>query len=248
MKQQHLIMGQESRNKHWSSKMLNLLGIWLWEQGEYGHSLLCITGSQWGYKVGSQLKVTWDSVIHTDDHEVKIELEHPDEDNRPLNGFAKKYIELAVNTVDIDDYEETIFMNYKTGKPLSTSTLNRELQRFSEKFFASIQGKLYTEVNLKPLKSNAFQIAFALEMLKKYNYSKKCFVEISKFMGHRTLKDTIKLLEVEPFDEIIYDFNGIDENESFDSMLFENDQKLNSYIHEATFDYWLSSKESILTH
>ena len=205
--------------------------MWLWEKGEYGHALLCIHGPQWGYKIGHQLKITWHDVMTTDDWEVYGELMYPDKyvDHRPIIGIARDYIELASKTVKFENWEDSLYMNYKTGKPLSTSTLNRELQKFSELFLKELEQKTDMTFNLKPLKSSAFQIAQALNTLERYHFSKKSFVSISKFMGHRTLKDTIMILEVEPYDDIYFDFTGAPYNGQMNSSILENKGMLQFY-------------------
>ncbi|MGV6831061.1 MAG: hypothetical protein ACWA5P_05825 [bacterium] len=202
----------ESSPKHWTSELLILFGIWLWEKKEYGHALLCITGPHWGYKIGTQLKIAWDEILASHDDDIlkyEIEPTFSEYDGRPITELAREYLyklyHLQTKTIEGD---ESIYQNTKTGKPLTTSTLNRELQRFSKDFLAEVEDKIGWKPNLKPIKSNAFEIAWALKMLEKYHYSKKAFVFISKYMGHRTLKDTIKLLEVEPFDDIVLDFHG----------------------------------------
>lgn len=243
---------KEQYKAHWSSELLTLLGIWLFEKGEIGHALLCITGPQWGYKTAIQLKITWDDVYDFEDHDFKYilfpdaqcEAKEDDVETRFIDGLARKYIELAENIVDLNYTDDVICTNYKTGKPLSTSTLNRELQKFSKQFLKEIEEKTGKEFHLKPLKSNAFQIAFALKLLAKYSYSKKAFVSISKFMGHRTLKDTIKLLEVEPFDTIVYDFQGFSESSNLNIELLENTDKLKSFMKETMFDHWVALKDS----
>jgi len=240
-------MSSTLENKHWSSEMITLFGLWLWKEGEYGHALLCITGPQWGLKIGSQLKITWEDVIYLDDGQTRVELDNPDIDSmfRPIIGLSYEYIEKAFNTVNINYTEDSIYVNYKTGKVLTTSTLNRELQKLSEPFLAELKENTGKELNLKPLKSNAFQIALALKMLEKYHYSKKCLISISKFMGHRTLKDTIKLLEVEPCDTIVYDFNGFSKSSSINTSILENNEELKSFIDKATHDHYTKFIESI---
>jgi len=84
----------------------------------------------------------------------------------------------------------------------------------------------------KELKSNAFEIAWAMDMVKKYNYSKQVFSAVSSFMGHRTVKDTIKLLELEPIDKIEFDFDnvsGMPHFKEFDSLNLK--QNIWKYTH-----------------
>lgn len=220
---------------HWQSKMIILFGIWLWKNMEYGHSLLCIHGPQWGFKIGTLLKVCWDDVINIqEDGEAtaKIDLIILDIEKsiRPTSDLTRDSIERAYWELDIN-FEDSIYMNYKTKKPLTSSTLNRELQRLGDKFLKEIKENTGIEFNYKPLKTNGFEIAWALDMVKKYNYSKQVFSAVSDYMGHRTIKDTIKLLEVEPIETIRMDFEilkGLPS--SLDLDMFKSNDELSDYI------------------
>lgn len=219
--------------KHWGSKALVLLGMWLWKQEEFGHALLCIHGPQWGLKIGSQLGITWEDVVHHDDGMCKHELwVHKKEESflRPINSNMTDLIEKAYAMLPIENYEDSLYMNYKTGKPLTTSTLNRELQRFSEKFLEYVKAETGFELDYKPLKSNAFEIAWALDMVKKYHNSKLVFSELSSHMGHRTIKDTIKLLEVEPNDKIVFEYDNIKNIHEMKINLFDDPKNLKEFI------------------
>ncbi|WP_298341141.1 hypothetical protein [uncultured Algibacter sp.] len=224
----------EVKEKHWSSELLTVFGLWLWEKGEYGHALMCIHGPQWGFKIGHQLKITWEDLLHDDDHEakVKIAIETDEDDNydRPIIGITRQSIELAYKAVEFEYWDDLIYKNYKTGRPLTTSTLNRELQKFATDFLKEMEEIIGAKLHLKPLKSNAFQIAWALKNLERYYYSKKCFVEISKFMGHRTLKDTIALLEVEPNDNIVFSFSEVFNDTQMNSDILSNKALLQYYM------------------
>ena len=205
---------------NWTSKALVLFGMWLWEQQEYGHALLCIHGSQWGLKIGIQLSITWDDVIWNEDGASKEELwlSKKEKTLRPINPYIKESLEVAYAKLPIKNIEDTIYMNYKTGKPLTSSTLNRELERLSLKFAKEIQDKTGQFLMYKPLKTNAFEIAWAMDMVKKYNYSKQVFIAVSNFMGHRTLKDTIQLLGMEPIDKIEFEFDNVKDMPSMTSF------------------------------
>jgi len=226
-------MSLESKN--WSSELLSIFGMWLWGKGEHGHALLSIHGPIWGYKIGAQLNITWNDVIrkpnstnlktHFDVLSDKLDSSTA----RSISGVGGKYLEKALSLLEIKNLDDSIYMNYKKEKPLTTSTLNRELQKFSEEFIKELETKIDYCLRLKPLKSSAFQIAWALKTLERYNYSKKCFIEVSKYMGHRTLKDTIKILGVEPYDNIIFDFSGAPYSANIDSSLLENDSLLKYY-------------------
>lgn len=222
--------------KHWSSKMIVLFGTWLWKHGEYGHALLCIHGAQWGLKIGTLLSITWDDVISDDEGFCKYELWLHRKDEsilRPISLDLNQNIQKAYAKLPIVNFEDSLYMNYKTGKPLTSSTLNRELQRFSEKFLAEIKEKTVFNFNFKPLKTNAFEIAWALDMVKKYHYSKQVFTALSSHMGHKSIKDTIKLLEVEPTERIQFDYDNLKGfHKMEDGSIFDDADTLQNFIHE----------------
>lgn len=223
------------QSTNWTSNALYLFGLWLWKEKEYGHSLLCLHGTQWGLKIGIQLSITWEDVIHTEDghckHELWLPKKEQEEALRPINKSIQDSLEYAYAKLPIKNTDDSIYLNYRTGKPLTSSTLNRELLRHSHQFALEIKKKTGVNLTFKELKSNAFEIAWAMDMVKKYNYSKHVFTAVSSFMGHRTVKDTIKLLELEPIDKIEFDFNNIwqiAEFKDFDTIDLEKD--LSKYI------------------
>lgn len=212
---------------HWTSKAIILMGFWLWEQEEYGHAMLCIHAPNWGYKIGHQLKLTWNDVIDS-----KTGKCHPEIDlsyvghSRPIRTFAKENIEMAFKNLKIKDASEPIYKNWKTGKPLTSSTLNREMQRFSERFIDTMKEKTGTELYYKPFKSNAFEIAWAKDLTKANQYTPQIYRMLSQFMGHRTVKDTMELLEEEPDDLSTYfGFDLIKEESPIFQKDFLNDKE-----------------------
>lgn len=219
--------------KHWNSTALVLFGRWLWEQGEYGHALLCMHAPFWGLKIGTQLKVTWDDVVDYEDVLCKGRF-YVDGANDEIfiSPYVHDSIMEAYSKLDIVNIDDSMYMNYKTGKPLTTSTLNRELQRLSEKFLVYIKAETQLDLNFKPLKSNAFEIAWALDMIAKYHYSKQVFSAISNHMGHRTIKDTIQLLEVEPNDTIIFDNDNVKGiSKVMSSEIFQDKDMLTLFVY-----------------
>lgn len=223
----------EQSQKHWSSKALVLFGMWLWEQGEYGHALLCIHAPQWGLKIGTQLKITWHDVVATDDGGESRGIFYVDGASSDIyiNPYISDTLVEAYAKLPIKYTDDSIYMNYKTGKPLTTSTLNRELQRLSEKFIAFIEADTDIKLNFKPLKSNAFEIAWALDMLKKYHHSRQVFSAVSNHMGHRTIKDTIQLLEVEPNERIVFDFENVRVIPNMmDTSIFKDTKALSDFV------------------
>jgi hypothetical protein len=219
---------------HWTSKALVLFGMWLWKEKEYGHALLCLHAPHWGLKIGTQLSITWDDVINSEDGSCKQELWIRDKEtpHRLINPYIKETLETAYAELPIKNIEDEIYMNYRTGRPLTSSTLNRELQKHSHQFIWEMRNNGVMLPEFKELKSNAFEIAWAMDMVKKYNYSKQVFSAVSSFMGHRSVKDTIKLLELEPIDKIEFEFDnvsGMPHFKEFDSLNLK--QNIWKYTH-----------------
>jgi hypothetical protein len=195
----------------WSTENIVLFGKWLTEkQNEHGYGLLCIHGACLGIKIGSLLKLKWSDFIDVANNECKSTLIIKDEKKTKrqiieLSNYVRRYTEWAFmnDYWDLDrDIDGPIYINLKTNKLLTTSTLNRELNRFYDKFKLEILEQSDLEITLEPIKTNFFEIAWARDMVKKYNYTKKIFIEVSKYLGHRTVNDTINLIGIEPNDEI----------------------------------------------
>jgi hypothetical protein len=223
--------------KNWTSKALVFFGMWLWREKEYGHAMLCLHAPQWGLKIGTQLNITWNDVMITETGLSKHELWIRDKEtpHREINDFIGQLLNMAYyelsNESLIKNADDSIYMNYRTGKPLTSSTLNRELQAHVKQFEYDIKKRTGVVLNYKPLKTNAFEIAWAMDMVKKYNYSKQVFIAVSNFMGHRTLKDTIKLLELEPIEKIEFDFDNVSDIKEFvDFNTFNFREDLRKYL------------------
>jgi hypothetical protein len=220
----------KDNEKHWSSELITIFGMWLWEQGYHGHALLCITGPAWGMKIGHQLKLTWRMFV-PELQPITPVLKGATKDGikRGITGVIKEYLELAKAERD-ENSTDRVYVNTKTGKPLTTSTLNREFETLSTKFLNEMKERFGVPLNLKPFKTNALEIAWALDNVERYYFSKKSFIAVSKHMGHRTLKDTINLLDVEPLDDIHLDFTGGNYLRQLKSSDLKNDQILMHYV------------------
>ena len=240
------------KNSVWSTENLVLFGMWLVKQGKYGHGLLCIHGACLGVKVGTLLKLKWgdfldytlEDYLEEDDivpskTELRIGNEKKDAKRiYPLNYFLqsytrKVYFELFEGEDDVECFGKNIYVHSKTGKVLTTSSLNKELNRYYEQFNNYVKELTGFGLNLRELKTNSMEIAWGRDMVKKYGYSKKAFIELSKYMGHRTVTDTINLLEIEPVDEIEFSYNFFNpthlEMNNFENMV-TNEKELTDYI------------------
>lgn len=214
------------RLRHWTSEILHLFAKWLWKKEHYGHALLVFHGPIWGLKIGQQLAVTWYDIFD-EDGLMRLEFISKSSKNayRELDAESgimkatRKLYDIMHEQKIFDNYfiDDSIYVNWKTKKPITSSTLNRELARFEKEFRDELRAE-YGELKLKPLKSNALQIAWALDTLIDYGFSKRVFGEVSRYMGHNSVADTIKLLEVEIHNDIDFNFNryyevGIDETD-----------------------------------
>lgn len=212
----------------WSTENLVMFGMWLVNKGEYGYGLLCIHGSCLGLKIGTLLQIKWKDLIDINGEcmmFIEIFDKKKDEpDFFSLTEFLMQYTEKVYRNnfhEEIEARESPIYINSKTGKVLTTSSLNRELNKFYSEFKLETYSKTNFKLTLRELKTNSFEIAWARDFVAKYNFSKKVFIIVSKHMGHRTVNDTINLLEIEPQDEIIICHDLFNPNRT---KLFEMEQ------------------------
>ncbi len=219
--------------RHWSSKALILFGLWLWERGEYGHAMLCIHAPNWGLKIGEQLSINWEHVIDAKTGKSREELRMVgDRDNRPIRNVVKSNIEKAFKVLSIKNVKQPLYVNSKTGKPLTSSTLNRELQRFSKQFLADMKERTGIELPFKEIKTNAFEIAWAKDITHANNYIPEVYPVLSRYMGHRTVKDTLALLEEEAGAQTLkFSFDLVkDDTPLANGNLLEDKAKLSNFV------------------
>lgn len=235
------IMRDDNNDLIWTSENLVMFGMWLVNKGEHGYGLLCIHGTTIGIKIGTLLKLKWKDYIEDYNEQAKFILEIYDEKKStlhtyPLSNFILRYTEWAYKNDFNDEFraiDSPIYSNCKTGKVLTTSSLNRELNKFYQEFRQEVYSKTYLDLKLRELKTNAFEIAWARDFVTKYNLAKKAFIIISKYMGHRKVNDTITLLELEPNDEIIISYDLFDpspKEENEIGKIFSDNEKLKHYL------------------
>jgi hypothetical protein len=234
------VMNDDNNELIWSTENLVMFGMWLVNKGDHGYGLLCIHGSCLGLKIGTLLKLTWEDFIEFNG-QVKGNLEIYDEKKSKgqtinLSNFVMRYTEWAYANDFHDEnrtIESPIYINCKTGKLLTTSSLNRELNKLYQEFRLEVYSQTYLDIKLRELKTNSFEIAWARDMVVKYNCTKKVFITISKYMGHRTVNDTIKLLEIEPNDDIKISFDLFDpslKTEKEMNEIFLDKEKFKDYL------------------
>lgn len=231
----------------WSTENLVLFGTWLINKGDYGYGFLCIHGSCLGLKIGTLLKLKWNDFINFElfnDGNIdccysELIIEDSKKNSKQILHLSwfTRYSTEKFFTNNHEEYnletDSNIYINTKTKKVLSTTSLNRELNKLYNEFEEYILKNTFLKLQLRPLKSNTMEIAWARDFVTKYNCTKKAFIIVSKHMGHRTVNDTINLLEIEPNDEIMisYDlFNPSPKAESEFEEIFLNKEKFKHYL------------------
>lgn len=231
---------QQIEGKFWSTEALVVFGYWLIRKGELGYGLLCIHGPILGMKIGTMLSLKWGDFINEEnecDNLLFFEEEEGKADTNTYRELSEFFREVTNDAFAKLPRRETpydfVYTKSKTDQVLTTSTLNRELNKFYSDYKEETLQLTGIELDYRELKSNAFEIAWARDMVKYYAYSKKAFIAVSKFMGHRTLKHTIDLLGIEPRDEITFRFDLFEPSFVWlktVTTMFENPHDYSSYL------------------
>lgn len=205
---------KEVQGEIWDTKGLAFLGYWALKKHQFGHGLLILHATALGVKVGSILHLKWKDFKVEEYGEQKISGIYIETNSEVLkidytllrvcNGVFERIKKYHPN-ITRDDY---IYTNSLTGKVITTSTLKRELQTLYKKAKEDIEELIGRILTYRNIETNVFEIAWAREVVQHYRYLKPAFIKVSKRMGHRTLKDTIRLLECNIVDdiELTYDF------------------------------------------
>lgn len=200
----------EIKLKHWTGKQLIYFGEFIWSEKNWGWAMLIIHSTIWGMKMHDMLKLRW-RVLLNEDYTLRKNLDYSKlketrgiDNNELIQSSIRRVLDLGVS-INLD---KPIYVNSK-GRPLTTSTLNRELNGFVKEFRNKIDKSTRLTWNLKSIKTNTFQIAWALDVLNMYDFQQRAFGAVSRYMNHKCIADTIELLEVEPMDddEIWLNFN-----------------------------------------
>ena len=226
----------EELQQIWSSDLIAMFGLWLIENKEYGHGLLCIHGPSFGMKIGDQLKLQWKHIMRIGGG-VGHTLNYNDgkESSRLLSDFVEDITRKVYSKLKISGKNDlNLYVNTRTGKPLTTSTLNRELAKFAKEFLEDIHNKTGIWLLMKELKSNAFEIAWGRDMVMKYMLTKKVFQAVNRYMGHRQMSDTYELLELWPNDEIKFRFDIYSPSYDYESfgVVLNDKRKLKKALSE----------------
>ena len=181
---------------NWNTKEILKFSTWLWDERQYSYSLLAMHGICWGLKIGIQLKLKWEDIIDEKGNPKDVLIIDKESEPIVISNFCKElnsmvFRELKPNISDL------IYVNYKTKKVIETSNLSKNLQRFSESYIIDLYGDDAVS-KFETMKGTTFQLAWVLDMLSIYNYSKKSFVDVGSYIGKSTLKEMIKFVGFEP--------------------------------------------------
>ena len=208
-------MEEEKVNKDlekiWDFDALVLFSKWLFENKKIGHGLLCVHGVHLAFKIGTLLQLKWEDLIDSETGFIKDVLVLEGEEKRKLGHFFQNITNEIFEKVKMEEgfkLDDYIYKHYKTKKVLTSATLKRELQTLYSNFKMDLSDKFGLKVNFRKPSTNMFEKAWGRQVVKHYNYTKKSFMKVSKFLGHGTLKLTIEFLECEINDEIelLFDF------------------------------------------
>jgi hypothetical protein len=201
----------------WDTRGLTFLGYWALRQHQFGHGLLIFHATAFGVKVGNILHFKWsvfkkeitNEYVYFDYN--PIELETGNGEKLVFNFHIIKQCEIVFNAIIKHNqnfsHDDFMYTNSKTGKVLTTSTLRRELKTLYKKTKDKVFKMTGQELAYREIETNVFEIVWGREMVNYYRFAKQAFIKVSKRMGHRTLKDTIALLEFEIMEDIDLKFD-----------------------------------------
>jgi hypothetical protein len=196
---------------NWNTKEILKFSTWLWDERQYSYSLLAMHGICWGLKIGSQLNLKWEDIIDEKGNPKDVLIIDKESEPIKISPFCKELNTMVFRELK-PQKSDLIYINYKTKKLIETSNLSKNLQRFSEAFLNEIYGDDAVS-KYEPMKGTTFQLAWVLDMLSTFNFSKKSFIDVGNYIGKKTLKEMIKFVGFEPKEpneEIKMRFNLID--------------------------------------
>lgn len=233
---------ENQEKRHWDTENLVFFGMFLNAIGESGYGLLVIHASTMGLKVGKLLGRKWYEFIDPETNECEASIQFDGvkkeaEKSRELNEFVRDIttavyrMKLQMGTVTSSD---DIYINAKTGKALTTSTLKRELQRLDKMFRRYLVETTMYRTNLQEIDTNTFEMAWGRDMVKLYNYSKKVFSVVSDYLGHQSIGQTVEFLGVPCVDDVKLRFDfypyATSKITSIDKADFSNKAWLVNYL------------------
>ena len=192
--------------KNWNTKDILKFANWLWEEKQYGFSLLAIHGVFLGLKTGTQLGLKWEDFIDEKGNpKLQLDLKGK-EQNREISPLCAELNFNLFNELK-PKKDDFIYVNFKTKKIIEATNLSKNLQRYAEAYLIENSIKIY---DYCPIKGNSFQIAWARDILEFNNYSKRAFTDLTEFLGKKSIKELIEFVGVSPKEESTIRFDMID--------------------------------------
>ena len=192
--------------KNWNTKDILKFANWLWEEKQYGFSLLAIHGVILGLKTGTQLGLKWGDFID-EKGKPKLQLDlKGKEQNREISPLCAQLNYALYNELK-PKKEDYIYINFKTKKIIEGTNLSKNLQRYAEAYLIDNNLNVY---DYYPIKGNSFQVAWALDIIKYNNYSKKAFADLTEFLGKKSIKELIEFVGVSPIEESTIRFDMLE--------------------------------------
>lgn len=185
---------------NWNTKEILKFSTWLWDERQYSYSLLAMHGICWGLKIGSQLNLKWEDIIDEKGNPKDVLIIDKESEPIKISPFCRELNNMVFRELK-PKISDLIYVNYKTKKVIETSNLSKNLQRFSESYIIDLYGDDAVS-KFETMKGTTFQLAWVLDMLSIYNYSKKSFVDVGSYIGKSTLKEMIKFVGFEPKEPI----------------------------------------------
>lgn len=186
--------------KNWNTQEILKFSTWLWDERQYSYSLLAMHGICWGLKIGNQLNLKWEDIIDDKGNPKDVLILDKESEPIEISPFCKELNHLVFHELK-PNKSDLIYVNYKTKKVIETSNLSKNLQRFSEAYLTEVYGEGSVS-KFETMRGTTFQLAWVLDMLSTYEYSKKSFIDVGNYIGKKTLKEMIKFVGFEPKEPI----------------------------------------------
>jgi len=203
----------------WDTSLLTQMGVWMCLKEEYGHGLFVIHGCHLGIKTKHQIKLRWKDFID-EKGMVKDILKFENINDRELGNIVKNITQKVYEDMNNPKRESMLYVNKNTKKPLSTKTLNRELNKLARLYREVIDPKEKKDPTDKitirlmkqmfgplmliekyPLTTAHLEIAWASDYLKHHRYNIRAFRRVSRVMNHTSLQQTIDAIGIKPDEE-----------------------------------------------
>ncbi len=163
-------------------EMINLVHR-LFRDGDYRMSLLIATQCMWGLRIGDELKLTWNDILHKDDI-VITEQKTGKRRTIRVNKDLKKHIEDCYKALGSPVQNEPIFLS-RLGTIYSREWVNMRLKEFKVKYRLSI----------KSYSSHSHRKTFGRHIVERAGAdAEKALIKLSEIFSHSSCEITRRYL------------------------------------------------------